>query len=194
MGGCQHSNVDGNRLVAPNALDFTFLQDSQQRNLNIRRQVTDFVYKNSPAICGFETAEAPLSCAGEGALLVTEKLGRNQRRWDCRAIHRDERPLGPCGSFVDAPRNKFLSGPGLAKDKNCRIGRRYLSDLPQYFAQRFRRTDDVLKHRLTVDLLSQCQIFVACLVLGFDPVIDIGSRGIPASKLTLLISKRVVAD
>ena len=135
-----------------------------------------------------------MRCAGERALLVTEKLGGNQRWWDYRAIHRDERPLRACGSFVNGPRDQLLSRTGLAQDQNCRIGRRNLSDLTQYSAQRFRRTDDVLKHRVTVDLLSQCQIFVACLVLGLDPVIDIGSRGIPASKLTLLVSKRVVAD
>src|SRR3984893_15509283 len=133
MSRCQHSNVDRNRLVATDALDFTFLQNSQQHNLSIRRLVADFVKKSSPAIRGLETPQPLMRCAGERALLVTEKLGRNQGWWDCRAIHRDERPLRPSGSFVDGPRDQLLSRTGLAQNQNCRIGKRNLSDLTQYF-------------------------------------------------------------
>jgi len=51
------------------------------------------------------------------ALLVTEKLGGDQRWWDGCAIHPNERSLRPCGSFVDGPRDQFFPVPVSPKIK-----------------------------------------------------------------------------
>jgi hypothetical protein len=66
--------------------------------------------------------------------------------------------------------------------------------LAQHFAQGFRRADDILKHRVAVDLFSQRQIFVPCAFLGPDTVFYVGSRCVPANHLTLLISEWVVTS
>src|ERR1700756_3861339 len=115
MSSRDHSNVDGYWLIAADALDLTLLQHPQQRDLDFRRQVTDFVQKNCPAVGRFETSEASLGCAGEGALLVTEKLGRDQRLRDRSAIHPDERPIRTIGSLVDTASYQLLSCPGFAE-------------------------------------------------------------------------------
>src|ERR1700756_1622063 len=128
MSCCNDPDVDGNGLITTHAFDFTPLQHSQQCDLNLGRQVSNFVQKNCPAVCRFEPSEASLSCTGESALLVTEKLGRNQRLWDGSAIHADECPIHAIGSLVDAASYQLLSCTGFAKNQYGRIGRSKLSD------------------------------------------------------------------
>src|SRR5208282_2795647 len=129
MSSRDHSNVDGYRLIAADALDFTLLQHSQQRHLDLGRHVADFVQENGPSIRRFKTPEATLGCAGEGALLVTEKLGGDQRLRDCSAIHPDECPIPAIGSLVDAASYQLLASTGFAENQDRRIGRSQLSDL-----------------------------------------------------------------
>src|SRR5580698_1803135 len=120
MSSRDHSNVDGYWLTAADALNFTFLQHSQQRDLDLGRH---FVQKNCPAIRQLKTPEATLGCAGEGTLLVTEKLGSNQRLWDGSAIHSDKCPIRAIGALVDAAGYQLLSCTGFAENQDCRIGR-----------------------------------------------------------------------
>src|SRR5271169_1135009 len=129
MSSRYYPDIDGNGLVATHAFDFTFLKHPQQCDLDLGRQVANFIQKDRPAIGRFETSEASLGCAGEGALLVTEKLGSNQRLWDCSAIHPDECMIRAIGSLVDAASDQLLSGTSFAENQDCRIGRSQLSDL-----------------------------------------------------------------
>jgi len=121
MGGRQHSHVNGNWPVTADAFDFTFLQHSRQCDLDLRGQVADFVQENRPAIRRFKTRQAPLCRTGEGALLVTEELGSNQRLWDCGAIHTNKRPISAVRSLVYGAHNQLLSRTGFAQNQNCGI-------------------------------------------------------------------------
>src|SRR5580704_10946332 len=109
MSSRYHSHIDRNGLITPDAFDFTLLKHPQQCDLDLWRQVTDFIQKNRPAVGRLETSEASLGCAGESALFVTEELGRNQRLWDCGAIHADECAIRAIGSLVDATGYQLLS-------------------------------------------------------------------------------------
>jgi hypothetical protein len=74
-------------------------------DLDLRGQVADFVQKNRPPIRRFKTPQAPLCRTGEGAFLVTEELGSNQRcharsarfdrLWMARAINSFPVPVSP---------------------------------------------------------------------------------------------------
>src|SRR5260370_37779628 len=68
-----------------------------------------------------------------------------------------------------------------------------LADLAQHFTQRFGGADYVLKHRVTIDLLSQRQVFVPCPRFSLEAIIDISSRSEPPLDSTLFIQQRVVA-
>ena len=72
--------------LLPNPLEFAPLQYPQQRDLRFHRKFANFVQEDRPAIRCFKSAQASLQCAREGALLVTEKLGSDQRLWDCGAV------------------------------------------------------------------------------------------------------------
>src|SRR5271167_1197445 len=66
----EHSHVDGNRVAAPDPLEFAFLEHSQQSNLRLGRKFADLVQKNGSTIGRFEATCASLYRSGEGALLV----------------------------------------------------------------------------------------------------------------------------
>src|SRR5262249_24385839 len=88
---CRHySNIPRNGFVAADAFNLALLQDSQQRDLNFRRQIADFIQENCATVRRFKAAEATLCGARKRALLMPEELRRNQRRWDYAAIHGDK--------------------------------------------------------------------------------------------------------
>src|SRR5260370_16201367 len=62
--GRVHSHVNGDRLAAPDALEFSFLEHSQQSRLRLKRELADFVQENRSTICGFNAATASLERAG----------------------------------------------------------------------------------------------------------------------------------
>jgi 5,10-methylenetetrahydromethanopterin reductase len=53
----------------------------------------DFVEKNCPAICRFETPQTSLRRTGETAFLVAEEFRSNERWRDRRAVHCDKRSI-----------------------------------------------------------------------------------------------------
>src|SRR5271156_814125 len=67
-------------------------------------------------------------------------------------------------------------------------------DLAKYSTQRFRSADYVLKHRVAIDLLSQCQVFVAGPFFSSDAVVDVCSRRIPANHSTAVVKQRIVLN
>src|ERR1700756_3773998 len=117
MSSRNYPDVDGNGLITTHAFDFTLLEHSQQCDLNLGRQVANFVQKNCSAVCGFEPSEASLGCTGESALLVTEKLRRDKRLWDGSAIHANECSIHAIGSLVDAPSYQLFSCAGFPKNQ-----------------------------------------------------------------------------
>jgi hypothetical protein len=91
MSSRDHSNVDGYWLIAADALNFTFLQHLQQCDLNLGRQVANFVQKNCPAACRFEPSEASLGCTGESRL---HPVSRRQL-WHCGFVQNRRRNTVP---------------------------------------------------------------------------------------------------
>src|SRR5216683_848075 len=69
----------------------------------------------------------------------------------------------------------------------------HLADLPEHFTQRFGGADYVLKHRVTIDLLSQREVFIAHALFSLLAIFDVSSRREPPRYLAPLIKQRVVA-
>src|SRR5229473_2848043 len=187
MGGRQHSYVNGNWPVTADAFDLTFLQHSQQCDLDFRGQVAYFVQENRPAVRRFKTPRAPLRRTSKGALLVTEELGSNQRYRECGAIHTNKCPFPAVGSLVDGARNQLLSRAGFPQNQDCGIRMCHLADLAEHFTQLLGGADYVLKHRVTIDLLSQRDVFVSRPVFVPLAIVDVGSRRIPTNDLSALV-------
>src|SRR6266446_9830392 len=142
----------------------------------------------------FKTAEAPLRRAREGALFVPEEFGSNEGGWDRGAVHSYESPFCAIRSLMNGPRDQFFSRAGFAQKQNGGIGGSHLGHLSKHFPKRFRRTDDVLEHRIPIYLLAQRKILVTCSLFHSDAFMNIGTGGIPASQLSLLIVEGVVPN
>src|SRR3977135_3981490 len=193
MGGCQHSYVNGSWPCTSDTFDLAFLQHPEQCDLDFRWQVAYFVQENRPAVRRFKTPQAPLRRTCEGSFLVTEELGSNQRCGDGGAIHTNKCPFPAIGSLVDGARNQLLSRAGLAQNQDGGIRMCHLADLAEHFTQRFGGADYVLKHRVTIDLLSQHEVFIAHPLFSLLAIFDVSSRREPPRYSALFIEQGVVA-
>ena len=107
--------------------------------------------------------------AGEGALLVAEELGLDQRLGERRATHLDERLLGPRRVVVDRVRDHLLAGPGLAADQHRRIGARDLGDLLVDLLNRGAVADDAAERVLVAQLVAQVLVLLGeAAAIRFD--------------------------
>src|SRR5246127_521356 len=161
--------------------------------MDFRGQVANFIQEDGPTICRFKTPQAPLRRSGEGSLLVTKELGSNQRSWYRGAINTDKCPVCALRSFMDGASYQFFSGAGFTQNQDCGIGRCYPGDLAKHSTQRFRRADNVLEHRLPINLLSQDDGFISHAIFGLLAIFDVGRRCEPPDDVSRFIEYRVVA-
>src|SRR5215831_14044909 len=89
--GCRdQTNINLDGMIAPHALKFPLLQYSQERDLRLYRKITDFIQEQRAPVCGFKPPGPPLQCAGERPLLMSEKLGSDQRLRNRGTVDADE--------------------------------------------------------------------------------------------------------
>ena len=113
---------------------------------------------------------------------------------DGGAIHANKCSFRTPGSPVDSASYQFLASAGFAQKQNSGVGTGHLVDLAKYLAECFRRADDVLEHRITIDLLSQRDVFVPRSFFRPDAVINVCAGCIPSSDLSAPVAKRIVLN
>ncbi len=141
VGGGQHADVDANRLVAAEPLDRPLLQRAQQLGLQLQRHVADLVEVERAAVGQLELAEASLLGVGEGATLVAEHLGFQERAGNGRAGDGDERPARPPAVVMDGAGHQLLAGARLAAQQHGHVAAGDAAD----------RLVDVLHARMAAD-------------------------------------------
>ena len=94
---------------------------------------------------------------------------------------------------MDGARDQLLSCAGFAQNQDGGIRTCHFADLAEHFTQCFGGADYVLKHRVTIDLLSQREVFVAHPLFGLLAIFDVSSRREPPRYSALFIEQRVVA-
>src|SRR5271170_5341339 len=119
-------------------------------------KVAYFVQEDSPAIGRLEATQTPLCRTSECSLLVAEEFGSDQRWRNGGAIYSNKCPLRTLRPLVNSSRDQLFSRAGFAQNQNSGIGRSHLCDLAEGVTKRFRGTHYILKHRVPIDLLSQC--------------------------------------
>src|ERR1700686_4321932 len=100
----------------------------------------------------------------------------------------------PPGPPVYGPGDQFFASSGIAGYQNRGVNGSDLGYPRKHRLQGRRSSDDLLKHRRTIDLLSQCQVFVSHSLFGPLAVLDINPRCVPANDSALFISQRVVVN
>ena len=124
VGRGHEPDINPDRLRAAQALEFLFLQYTQQLRLQLERDITDFVKEQRALVGQFKPADLGGDGAGERASLVTEQLALQQAGGNGCAVHFDERPLSAPAQVVDRACNEFFARAGLSLNQNSGIGRR----------------------------------------------------------------------
>ncbi|MGB9004665.1 MAG: hypothetical protein WCB96_02970 [Candidatus Aminicenantales bacterium] len=117
-------------------MDFSLFQDAQHLGLRFQAHVSDFIQEDCPAVGLVKLARFALGGARKSALLMAEELRLDELLGNGRAVHLDERLLGPQAVVVDGPGNKLLARSALSVDKHGGVGGRRFEDiLPQLLHQ-----------------------------------------------------------
>ena len=67
-----HPHVDRDGVIASDPFEFALLEDSQKRDLRLRRQIANFVQKQRAAVGRFKAPQPPLQSTRECAFFVAE--------------------------------------------------------------------------------------------------------------------------
>src|SRR5579863_2018965 len=93
VSGDHYANIDLNRFIAADALNFAFFQHAKELCLHRDRHIADFVEEQRATIGLFKLAKVLCCGAGEGAFFVAEEFGFDKFGWDGGTIQCDERVL-----------------------------------------------------------------------------------------------------
>ena len=147
-------HIDMNRPGGADPRHLAIFNRPQQPVLRRHRQRPQLVQEQGTAIGFLEPAGARLGGAGEGAGLVPEQLGLDQRLRQRRAVHHHQR-LVPAGrQAVQTLGHQLLAGPALADHQYRSIQRRRAAG-PFQRVEEGRRLADDLGRALHAGSLAQ---------------------------------------
>ena len=127
--------------------DRALLQGAQQLGLHQQRQLADLVEKDRAAVGLLEPAGARGVGAGEGAAVVAEEFGFEQRLGDGGAVDLDERRVAAAAREVHGACEQLLAGARFAEQQHARRGLRDALQFSQRLQQRGRGADDPVTRR-----------------------------------------------
>ena len=78
VGGGDDADIDPDRRLAADAVEFMLLQDVEQLGLDLGREFADLIEEDGAAVGELEAADAPGDGAREGPLLVAEELALHE--------------------------------------------------------------------------------------------------------------------
>jgi hypothetical protein len=116
--GRDDADVDGHRPGAADAVDDALLHGAKQLGLKPHVDLGNLVEQERAAVGFLELADTPRHGAGEGALLVAEQFGFEERFRNGRAIDADQRLPGAGRMGVQIARENLLAGAGFARDQH----------------------------------------------------------------------------
>ncbi len=123
--------------------------------LQLLRHLGDLVEEQRAAVGALEVALVLPVGAGEGPLLVAEKLAFYQLRGDGPAIERKERGLLAAAEVVDGLRGKLLAGAALALQQHRRRSGRDAAELVVELLHRRRAAEDMAEAAELAQLVAQ---------------------------------------
>src|SRR5258705_8877197 len=113
VGGRDDPHVDLDGAGAAEPLDLPLLQGAEELRLQVDAQAADLVEEEGSSVGQLELAQLARVGAGEGALLVSEQLGLEQRVRDRGQVDRHEGLRAPGALVVDGAGDELLSRAAL---------------------------------------------------------------------------------
>ena len=112
------------------------LEEAQQLDLHVRRNLGDLVEEHGAALGDLDLPLARAVGVGEGAALVAEQLALDQRLGNRPAVDRHERPVTALAGGVNRVRHQLLAGAVLAHHQHGRVGGRHALDQREHLLDR----------------------------------------------------------
>ena len=137
VGGCDHTHIDWHFTRSANGQDAALLQDPQQLDLHVHRQIADFVQKQGAAMGQLETTKAVGNSTGEGAFAVAKQLAFDQLTRDGPAVDGHKGATGAGTLGMQGLGHQLFTSPAFAGDQGCGGGSRQSLD---ELAQELRRS------------------------------------------------------
>src|SRR5262249_13916311 len=160
VGGGQDADIDLDRRAAAYPLEFALLQDAQQLDLRLVRDLGDLVQENGAAVGQLEASAAPGDCAGEGALLVAEQLALHQAGREGGAVDLDERLVPALAGRVDGACDQFFAGAGLPGNQHGGVRGCDAADLVEHSLESGALADDLLEIVSRFDFVLQVKVLL----------------------------------
>ena len=116
VGGRDHADIHPDIPRRADGLHLPLLKDPQEARLDRGARGADLVKEDRAAVGRLEEAVLAGDRPGEGAFLVPEELGLQQRLGDRPAAHRHERLAAAAAVRVEGASDELLSRAALAVD------------------------------------------------------------------------------
>jgi hypothetical protein len=142
VGGGEEADVGVERRGAADTLVLALLEDAEQLGLHGEGKLADLVQEEGAAGGELEAAALESVRAGEGAALVPEELGFDERLGQGGAVEGDEWTVGTRAGVVDGAGQHLLPGAGLAAEQHGRVRGRNLARLVDGRGEARRLSDD----------------------------------------------------
>ena len=142
VGGTNHPDVDGDRVVVTDATDLAALQGPEKTGLEGSGELTDLVEEQRPTVGHLEQAGAVLLGTGKRPLPVAKQLALHQMLGERAAVDGHEGPRGPGAAVMDRPGDELLAGPRFAAHQHARIARGHPGNEPAHGAEPRRTADE----------------------------------------------------
>ncbi len=170
FGRADHPQVDLDAAVGAQPFQGPFLQHAQQLDLLRQRHAFDLVEEQRAAVGMFDAADALALGAGEGAAFMAEQLALEDGFRNRRAVQRHEGMPRPRAEIVQAARDLFLAGAGVAADQHIDVGAGQFQHLP---AQVLHGAGNPQQHRFDAALAGE--LLAQLAVLADQPALVLGA-------------------
>ena len=97
------------------------LDDAQELDLHVQRQIGDFIQKQRAAFGGLDQSFLVADGAREAAALVPEQLAFHELGRNGAAVHRHKGAVAARSRLMNELRDQFLAGAGFAVDVDGRL-------------------------------------------------------------------------
>ena len=128
----ENPHVDAHLLLFADRAYGLLLNDAQQLDLHVQRQVGNLIEKQGAALGGLNQSLLVADRTGEAAALMAEKLAFHELGGNGPAVDRHEGTVAARAGLVDELRHQFLAGAGFAGYVHRRLAAR---DARDHFAQ-----------------------------------------------------------
>ena len=123
------------RCCPTEPLELSLLQHTEELDLHGGGEFADLVEKERSVGRQFKAPGLLTVRTGEGAPLVAKELRLQEGVGQCRAVDRDEGPVGPGTGVVNRTGDQFLPRPALSSEQHGRFRARHLSRPGERLAQ-----------------------------------------------------------